>query len=139
MTDVKVPENLYFSKTHEWVKIEKSEAKIGITDSAQDQLGDVVFVELPEIGKKVEQSLDEKSKGGEIGSVESTKSVSEIYAPISGKIKEVNEKLNESPELINEEPYEGGWICVIEPKNAEEELENLMGAGEYKNFLDSEE
>ena len=102
-----IPENLLYSSDHEWVRIESGKAVIGITDYAQDALGDVVFVDLPNIGGVV-------SSGQSITEVESTKSVSDIYAPIPGTIIEVNHDLVESPELLNEDPYGDGWICTIQ-------------------------
>lgn len=126
-----IPEDLYFTEEHEWVKIADSEARIGISDHAQDQLGDIVFVELPEKGEEI-------SKGSEVGAVESIKAVSSVYAPLSGEVKEINENLEDRPELINEDPYESGWLCLLEPSDLEDELGNLMGSGEYQDFLESE-
>lgn len=134
-----IPEGLYFTKAHEWVKIEDSKARIGISDYAQDQLGDIVFAELPEVDTEVKQAVEETSEASELGAVESIKTVSAIYPPLSGKVEEVNEKLEDQPELINEDPYGNGWICVLEPSNLEEDLENLMDSDEYEEFLKSEE
>ena len=122
------PDDFYFSKDHEWVKIDGDKATIGITDFAQKQLGDVVYVELPESGVQLEfhQSF---------GVIESVKAVSDIYSPISGEVVETNEELNESPELINEDPHDKGWIVRIKVKN-ETELENLMSASEYEKYLE---
>ncbi len=122
------PDDFYYSKDHEWVKIDGDTATIGITDFAQKQLGDVVYVELPEIGTPLgfHQSL---------GVVESVKAVSDIYAPISGEVVEVNEGLNDAPETLNEDPHGEGWI--IRMKAADEtDLEKLMSASEYEKFLE---
>lgn len=134
-----VPEGLYFSEEHEWAKVEDSEVRVGITDHAQDELGDVVFVEFPEEGAKVEQCVSEGSEECELGAVESIKAVSSLYAPISGEVKEVNEELEENPELINEDPYGDGWICILSPSNLDDELDNLMDSEAYREFLESEE
>ena len=116
-----------YSKEHEWIKIDGDIATIGITDYAQDQLTDVVFVELPEVGKQIEQN-------GNLCVVESVKSVSDIFSPISGEIVEVNKALVNSPELVNNEPFEGGWIAKLKVKN-EAELDQLMTTEEYNKFL----
>ena len=112
---------------HEWIKIDGDIAIIGITDFAQDQLTDVVFVELPDVGKQIEQN-------GNLCVVESVKSVSDIFSPISGEIVEVNKALENSPELVNNEPFEGGWIAKLKIKNATE-LDHLMATDEYNKFL----
>lgn len=138
-SEVEIPEDLYFTEEHEWVKIENSMARIGISDYAQDQLVDVVFVELPEVGKEVEQAISENSEGSELGTLESVKAVSTIYAPLSGRVKEVNERLEDEPELINSDPYEDGWLCVIEPSNLEKEVEKLLDSEAYEDFLESQE
>lgn len=114
-----LPKDLRYSKEHEWVKDEDGKVRIGITEFAQDELGDIVFVELPEVGDELE--LDEP-----FGSVESVKTVSELYAPVSGKVVEVNEELEDSPELVNESPYEGAWMVVVELDDSSQ-LEELMG------------
>ena len=116
-----------YTKEHEWIKIGGDIAIIGITDFAQDQLTDVVFVELPEVGKQIEQN-------GNLCVVESVKSVSDIFSPISGEIVEVNKTLENSPELVNNEPFEGGWIAKLKVKN-EAELDQLMTTEEYNKFL----
>ena len=121
------PLDLRYSKEHEWVKIEGGNARIGITHFAQAELGDIVFVELPQVG-------DELKKDEPFGSVESVKTVSELYAPISGKVIEVNTELEDSPEHVNESPYEQAWMVVIEsPK--EEEISGLMTAEQYKEMI----
>ena len=130
-----VPKGLYYSREHEWVKLEGGLARIGITDYAQSKLGDVVYVELPEIGKRVKQVAEPKDKEMELGAVESIKAVSAIYSPLSGEVKEANRALQDRPELINTSPYGEGWICVLEPSALEAELKNLMDAKGYAEYL----
>jgi len=125
------PDDLKYSKEHEWVLVEGGVATIGITDYAQEQLGDIVFVELPAIGDKV-------SKEDAFGVVESVKSVNDVYAPISGKVLEVNDDLPENPEMVNDDPYGDGWMIKIELTDAEE-LDDLMSAEEYKDYVAEEE
>jgi glycine cleavage system H protein len=120
---MKVPEDRRYTKDHEWALLEEGRVRVGITDYAQDALGDVVFVQLPEVGAAVEA-------GGQCSEVESTKSVSEIYAPVAGTIAEVNAELDESPQLLNEDPYGGGWICVIEPSDPAA-VDALLDAAAY--------
>jgi len=126
--DYEIPENLYYTKEHEWARIEDNLVVMGITDYAQTQLHEVVYVELPEVGSEVEQ-MDA------IGTVESIKAVSEIYTPVSGRIVEVNRSLEDKPELVNEDPYGEGWIAKIQPTNLEEDLKSLMNAEEYAEYL----
>jgi glycine cleavage system H protein len=116
-----------YTKEHEWIKIDGETVILGITNFAQDQLTDVVFVELPEVGKQIEQN-------GNLCVVESVKSVSDIFSPISGEIVEVNKELVNSPALINNDPFEDGWIVKLKVKN-EKDLEQLMTAEEYDKFL----
>lgn len=125
-----LPNDLLYSKEHEWVKKEGNTVRVGITDFAQDELGDIVFVELPEVGDEIK--VDEP-----FGSVESVKTVSELYAPISGKIVEVNTELEDSPELVNESPYEGAWMIIIEPSD-ESELDNLLSPEAYKELIEQD-
>ncbi|MFN4133257.1 MAG: glycine cleavage system protein GcvH [Candidatus Hadarchaeales archaeon] len=132
-----VPEGLYYSKEHEWVKFEGGKARVGITDYAQEKLGDVVYVELPEVGKTVKQVGEPKSKEMELGAAESIKAVSAIYSPLSGVVREVNAALQEKPEFLNTSPYGEGWICVIEPTSLEGELKNLMDAAAYRKYIES--
>jgi len=122
------PDDFYYSKDHEWIKVENDVATVGITDFAQKQLGDVVYVELPEQGTELEfhQSF---------GVVESVKAVSDIYSPISGVVTEVNEGLNDSPELVNEDPHGKGWIIKVKIKD-ESDLGKLMSAVDYEKFLE---
>jgi len=122
-----VPEGLRYTKDHEWAKIEGKRARIGITDFAQDQLTDVVYVELPPIGKTVKQ-------GEPIGTVESVKAVSEIFAPISGTVVEVNKALVDKPELVNKDPYGEGWMVVVEA-TAPAQANALMDAAAYRRHI----
>ncbi|AKP48325.1 MULTISPECIES: glycine cleavage system protein GcvH [Bacillus] len=117
------PKELRYSEEHEWVKVEGDKVRIGITDFAQSELGDIVFVELPEVGTEIKS--DEP-----FGSVESVKTVSELYAPISGKIVEVNEELNDNPEYVNESPYEKAWMIVVEPSDISQ-VDQLLTAEQY--------
>lgn len=122
------PEDLRYSSDHEWVKLEGSRARLGITDYAQDALGDVVYVSLPEVGKAV-------TAGEAISEVESTKSVSDIYAPIPGEVVEVNSGLADAPERLNADPYGEGWICVIELSSGAD-LNELMDATAYSELTE---
>ncbi len=123
-----IPESLRYSSDHEWARAEDGRVRIGITDYAQDALGDVVFVDLPEVGRKVAQ-------GDSCAEVESTKSVSEIYAPVAGTVVEANGDLGENPERLNEDPYGDGWICVIEPEDASQ-LDSLLDAEGYRALIE---
>ncbi len=126
-----IPKELRYSKNHEWVRVEGEKVIVGIDDYAQSQLGDVVFVELPEIGSIV-------TCGDSFSVVESVKAVSDIYAPVSGEIIEVNEVLGDTPECINEDPYGQGWIVVIQLKDASE-VNNLMDSTTYQTMLEEGE
>ena len=121
------PNELRYTKEHEWVKVEGNTAIIGITDFAQDELGDIVFVELPEVGDEV--ALDQP-----FGSVESVKTVSELYAPVSGTVVAVNEELSDSPELVNESPYETAWMIKVELSNPSE-VDALLTAEAYAQLI----
>ncbi len=121
--------NLYFTEDHEWVRVEGDKAYIGISDYAQDQLGDIVYVELPDLDEEV-------SQGDSVGVVESVKSASDVFTPVSGTIVEVNEDLEDSPELINEDAM-ANWIVALE-LSAKEELDALMDEEDYKAFLGEE-
>lgn len=124
-----VPDDLRYSSDHEWLRIDgDGRARIGITDYAQDHLGEVVFVDLPEVGARA-------TAGESIGEVESTKSVSDIYSPVSGVVVEVNAELADTPERLNEDPYGEGWICVIE-LDPEFELANLLDAEAYRSLTE---
>jgi len=122
-----VRNDLKYTDTHEWLKLSGNAAKVGITDHAQSELTDIVFVELPEIGKEVK-------KGDELCVVESVKSVSEIYAPIGGKIIKINDKLEDKPETVNESPYDNGWLVELEVKD-KTEIDNLLDAESYKKTI----
>jgi glycine cleavage system H protein len=124
------PEDLKYSKEHEWVLVEGNVATIGITDYAQEQLGDIVFVELPAIGDKV-------SKDDAFSVVESVKAVSDVYAPVSGAVLEVNDDLPDSPEMLNEDPYGDGWMAKIEMTDTSD-LDDLMNATEYEEYVAQE-
>jgi len=127
--DYEVPNDLFYTEKHEWAKIQSdNNVKIGITDYAQKNLHEVVYVELPKVGLTVNQMTP-------IGTVESIKSVAEIYSPISGEIVTVNEKLLDSPELVNESPFGDGWIAIIKPKALDEELSKLMTPKQYAEFI----
>ena len=123
-----VPDDLRYTADHEWAKLEDGKVRVGITDYAQDALGDVVFVQLPEPGSSVES-------GATFSEVESTKSVSDIYAPVAGTVVEVNTELADAPQRLNEDPYGEGWICVIEPSDAAE-LGALLDATGYRALID---
>jgi glycine cleavage system H protein len=128
MANLKHPANLKYSKTDEWVRVEGDEAIIGITDYAQDQLGDIVYVELPwDKGASV-------SHEAKFGDIESVKATSELLSPVSGEVVKVNEDLKEQPELINDNPYDDGWMLVVKMTNLAE-LDSLMSADEYKAYL----
>jgi glycine cleavage system H protein len=122
-----VPEDLRYSSDHEWARLEGDRVRVGITDYAQDTLGDVVFVQVPEVGTEVDA-------GAAFGEVESTKSVSDLYAPVSGTVVEVNTELADAPNRLNEDPYGEGWICVIEPSDTSQ-LENLLDAAKYQALV----
>lgn len=123
-----VPDELRYSTDHEWVRLEDGKLRVGITDYAQDTLGDVVFVQTPDVGTKVEA-------GAALGEVESTKSVSDVYAPVSGKVVEVNADLADAPNRLNEDPYGEGWICVIEPDDLGS-VDGLLDAEAYRKLVD---
>ena len=122
------PDDFYYSQDHEWIKVEGEKALVGITDFAQKQLGDVVYVELPKIGTQLEFHQ-------QLGVIESVKAVSDLYSPVSGEVLEANEELNNSPELVNEDPHGKGWIIRLKVKD-ESELQKLMSAVEYEKFLE---
>lgn len=123
---MQVPDDLVYSTDHEWIRRNGPTVRIGITDYAQDALGDVVFVQVPSLGATV-------TKGQSFSEVESTKSVSDIYAPVSGRVTMVNDALGSTPELVNSDPYGEGWICEIEMAN-EADLDDLLDAGAYRNL-----
>jgi len=123
-----IPENLKYTEEHEWAKIEGDEVIIGITDFAQSELGDIVYVEVETVG----ETLD---KGEVFGTVEAVKTVSDIYMPVSGEVVEKNEKLDDEPELINKDPYGEGWIIKVKLSN-KDELDSLLSADAYKNIIE---
>lgn len=126
---VNIPSDLRYTKDHEWVRVTANGVRVGITDYAQDALGDVVFVQLPEVGKSV--SLHEG-----FGEIESTKSVSDVYAPVAGVVSGVNDQLADRPELLNSDPYGEGWMCDISTDGVDESL--LLGPEEYRALIDGE-
>ena len=117
--DYEVPEELYYSEEYTWARVEKGKVRIGISDYAQKQLREIVFVELPSAGDVISQTEP-------FGTVESVKAVSDLVAPVSGKIEEVNEAVGDKPELLNESPYDKGWLVVVSPTNLDADLKNLM-------------
>jgi len=127
---VKYDSNCRYQESHEWIRIEGGEALVGISDYAQSELNDVVYVELPEVGDALE-------KGEEFGTVESVKAASELYMPVSGEIIATNEELEDSPELVNQDPFGAGWMMRIKVM-APEEAEDLLDAAAYKSFCDQE-
>lgn len=127
LSELNFPDDLKYTDDHEWSKLENDEATIGICDYAQDQLGDVVFVELPQVG-------DTFDKGQEFGTVESVKAVSELFIPLSGEVTAINENLEDTPELVNSEPYAGGWMIKIKPADVGE-MDSLMTKDAYLDML----
>lgn len=121
------PENLKYTKDHEWIRIDGNVGTIGITEYAQGELGDIVFVELPAAGKKVET-------GQSFGTVEAVKAVSDLYSPVNGEVKEVNKEIQDSPELVNKEPYERGWMIKVTLANVDE-VKNLLDVEAYKKLI----
>ena len=128
---MEVPENLLYTQEHEWIRVDGTNATVGITHFAQDQLGDIVFVELPEVGTLIEQE-------NPFGVVESVKTVSDLYAPVSGTITAINKDLEANPEQVNDEPYGKGWIIKIELTD-ENELKNLMSPEDYSGQCSKEQ
>jgi glycine cleavage system H protein len=125
-----IPEDLHYSKDHEWVRVEGNVAVVGITDYAQDSLGDVVYVELPKPG-------DEFASNEPFGSVESVKAVSEVFSPVSGRVTGANDSLNDEPEKVNQDPYGEGWMIRVEMSNPGE-VDSLLTAAEYEDFTKAE-
>jgi len=126
--DYEILKGLYYSKEHEWVLVKSDSVMVGITDYAQKALHEIVYVELPSVGSEVKQTKT-------MGTVESVKAVSEIFAPISGKVVETNKNLIENPELLNKHPYTDGWIAKVQPTNLNRELKNLMDAQDYAGYI----
>ena len=121
------PENVKYSHDHEWIRVEGEEAYVGITDFAQSELGEIVYVDIPTVGETLES-------GEVFGSIEAVKTVSDLLVPVSGKILEMNAELEDAPELVNKDPYGEGWIIKIAVQKPEE-LDNLLSAEQYKNFI----
>jgi glycine cleavage system H protein len=128
---VNIPEDLRYTEEHEWVRVEGQRVRVGITDFAQDALGDVVYVDLPEVGASV-------TGGQPLGEVESTKSVSDVFSPVTGTVLEKNPLVDERPELVNEQPYGDGWLVVIDPSDPSA-VEDLLDAAAYEAFLAAQE
>jgi glycine cleavage system H protein len=126
--DYSVPEDFYYTKGHEWVRLEGDKCRVGVTDYAQNSLHEVVYVDLPKVGLKVARMQS-------LGTVESVKAVADVYSPISGTVLEVNNTLSDAPELVNKSPYGEGWITMIGPEDLKKELPGLMKASDYKIFL----
>ena len=126
--DSDVPEGLHYTKEHEWMKVENGLCRVGVTDYAQKSLHEVVYVDLPQLGKILSQNAA-------FGTVESVKAVSELYSPVSGDIAERNEKLLQSPELVNQDPYGAGWIVIVKPSHLQQDMRALLSADSYAAFL----
>jgi glycine cleavage system H protein len=126
--EYEVREGSYYTKEHEWMKIENEKCRVGVTDYAQKTLHEVVYVDLPSVGQKTTQNES-------FGTVESVKAVSELYSPVSGEIVERNEKLLNSPELVNQDPYGSGWIVVVKPSRLNDELKNLLSSTDYARLI----
>ena len=124
------PDDVKYHKEHTWVKVDGNKGTIGITDYAQDALGDIVYVDLPEVGSSADADR-------EVSEIESTKATSSVISPVSGKVVKVNEELSESPEVINEDPYGKGWVAVIELDNPSE-VDDLMDASDYEKYIEEE-
>jgi len=127
ISELTLPDDLRYGEDHEWARSESGNIRVGIDDYAQDQLGDIVYVDLPQVG-------DTFSKGEEFGSVESVKAVSELYLPVGGEVIEINTKLEDSPELVNGSPYDDGWMVLVKPDNPAE-LDALMDRDAYLEML----
>ena len=123
-----IPENCRYTETHEWIRVDGDEAFVGITDYAQSELGDVVYVELPEVDTEV-------TAGEEVGMIDSAKTTSPILSPVSGRVVRINDELADHPELVNQSPYDEGWLFAIEPDDPGE-IEDLMDAASYKKHIE---
>jgi glycine cleavage system H protein len=126
--EFQIPAEFYYTKEHEWVHIEDTNCRIGVTDYAQNSLHEIVYVDLPKVGAKVVQMQS-------LGTVESVKAVADVYSPISGVVLEVNSELSDAPELVNKSPYEKGWITIIRPDDLKKELSTLMRPEDYRDFV----
>jgi len=131
ISELYLPDDVRYAETHEWIRIDDDRVRIGISDFAQDQLGDIVFVELPKVG-------DTFGSGEEFGTVESVKAVSELYIPVGGEVLSVNTELEDTPELVNQDPYNDGWLIEIQPDELAE-MENCMTKDDYIELLEGEE
>jgi glycine cleavage system H protein len=126
--EFQIPAEFYYTKEHEWVRVEGTDCRIGVTDYAQNSLHEVVYVDLPKVGAKVVQMQS-------LGTVESVKAVADVYSPISGVVLEVNSELSNAPELVNKSPYEKGWITIIRPDDLKKDLPGLMTPEAYRDFV----
>ncbi len=127
-TDFIVPDGLYYTKEHEWIRVEGDKCRVGVTDYAQNSLHEIVYVELPKVGATVAQMQS-------LGTVESVKAVADVYSPIAGEVLEVNNALSDAPELVNKTPYNDGWITIIRPADMKKDLATLMSPQAYKDLL----
>ena len=127
-TDFMVPDGLYYTKEHEWIRVEGDKCRVGVTDYAQNSLHEIVYVELPKVGATVAQMQS-------LGTVESVKAVADVYSPIAGEVLEVNNNLSDAPELVNKTPYNDGWITIIRPADIKKDLATLMSPQAYKDLL----
>lgn len=125
-----IPSELKYTKDHEWLRVEGDKCRIGITDYAQNALHEIVYVDLPKVGRKLSQKES-------FGTVESVKSVSEVYSPISGEVVEINQKLVDAPELVNQQPYGDGWLILMKPSKLKEEINSLLSPKEYEEHLNT--
>src|SRR5438270_12780133 len=123
-----VPEDVYYTKEHEWLRLEGDKCRVGVTDYAQNSLHEIVYVDLPKVGAKVAQMQS-------LGTVESVKAVADVYSPISGVVVQVNSELSDAPELVNKSPYEKGWITLIRPDDLKKDLPSLMKPEAYRDFV----
>jgi glycine cleavage system H protein len=126
--EFQIPAEFYYTKEHEWVHIENTNCRIGVTDYAQNSLHEIVYVDLPKVGAKVVQMQS-------LGTVESVKAVADVFSPISGLVLEVNSELSDAPELVNKSPYEKGWITIIRPDDLKKDLSTLMRPEAYRDFV----
>ena len=126
--EFQIPAEFYYTKEHEWVRVEGANCRIGVTDYAQNSLHEIVYVDLPKVGAKVAQLQS-------LGTVESVKAVADVYSPVSGVVLEVNGELSDAPELVNKSPYEKGWITVIQPYDLKKDLASLMKPEDYRAFV----
>ncbi|MHA1755024.1 MAG: glycine cleavage system protein GcvH [Candidatus Odinarchaeia archaeon] len=137
--DYEIQEGYYYTKTHEWAKVENGVVRVGITDFAQKNLKDLVYVEFINAGEEALDVGSEVKAGEQIAAIESVKATSEVYCPVGGKIVELNKELEDSPELANEEPYSKGWLMVIEPSDLDDDLDKLMEDKEYAEYVKTAE